>query len=59
MDKGILENLYHVAIAVRDIEQMEKVYEGSLGLRVEHREVVQDQGGQDLDARARQRRHRN
>ena len=44
MDKGILENLYHVAIAVRDLDQMEKVYETSLGLKVEHREVVEDQG---------------
>ncbi len=44
MDKGILENLYHVAIAVRDLEQVEKIYETALGLKVEHREVVEDQG---------------
>jgi methylmalonyl-CoA epimerase len=44
MEKGMLENLYHVAIAVRDLEQVEKIYETALGLKVEHREVVEDQG---------------
>lgn len=44
MGKGILENLFHVAIAVRNIDEVEKLYETALGLRVEHREVVEDQG---------------
>lgn len=39
-----MENLYHVAIAVRNIDEAEKLYETALGLRVEHREVVEDQG---------------
>jgi len=39
-----LENLYHVAIAVRNIEEAEKLYETALGLKVMHREVVEDQG---------------
>jgi len=39
-----LENLYHVAIAVRNIGEAEKLYETALGLKVEHREVVDDQG---------------
>ena len=44
MGKGILENLFHVAIAVRNLDEVEKLYETALGLRVEHREVVEDQG---------------
>ena len=44
MDKGILQNLYHVAIAVNNLSQVEEVYKTALGLRVEHREVVEDQG---------------
>ncbi|MGH7850558.1 MAG: methylmalonyl-CoA epimerase [Thermodesulfobacteriota bacterium] len=44
MGNGVLENLYHVAIAVRNIDEAEKLYETALGLRVEHREVVEDQG---------------
>ncbi|OGE24230.1 MAG: methylmalonyl-CoA epimerase [Candidatus Dadabacteria bacterium RIFCSPHIGHO2_12_FULL_53_21] len=40
----MLENLYHVAIAVRNIDEVEKLFETALGLRVEHREVVEDQG---------------
>lgn len=44
MDKGILENLYHVAVAVNDLDKVEKIYETALGLKVEHREVVEDQG---------------
>lgn len=44
MGNGVLENLYHVAIAVRNIDEVEKLYETALGLRVEHREVVEDQG---------------
>lgn len=44
MEKGILENLYHVAIAVKDLSAVEKIYETALGLKVEHREVIEDQG---------------
>ncbi|MCI0480950.1 MAG: methylmalonyl-CoA epimerase [Candidatus Dadabacteria bacterium] len=44
MGKGMLENLFHVAIAVRNLDEVEKLYETALGLRVEHREVVEDQG---------------
>ncbi|HSC35097.1 MAG TPA: methylmalonyl-CoA epimerase, partial [Thermodesulfobacteriota bacterium] len=44
MGNGILENLFHVAIAVRNLDEVEKLYETVLGLRVEHREVVEDQG---------------
>lgn len=44
MGKGILENLFHVAVAVRNLDEVEKLYETALGLRVEHREVVEDQG---------------
>ena len=44
MEKGLLQNLYHVAIAVKDLSAVEKIYETALGLRVEHREVVEDQG---------------
>ena len=44
MSKGVLENLYHVAIAVNNIEEVQRIYETALGLKVEHREVVEDQG---------------
>jgi len=44
MEKGLLQNLYHVAIAVKNISEVEEVYKTALGLRVEHREVVEDQG---------------
>ena len=40
MSKGVLENLYHVAIAVKNLDEVEKLYETVLGLKVEHREVV-------------------
>jgi methylmalonyl-CoA/ethylmalonyl-CoA epimerase len=43
MRKG-MESLYHVAIAVRSIEEVEKVYETALGLKVTHREIVEEQG---------------
>ena len=43
MDKGILQNLYHVAIAVNNLAEVEKVYTTGLGLKVEHREAVEDQ----------------
>ncbi len=44
MGKGVLENLYHVAIAVKNLSEVEEVYKTALGLHVEHREVVEDQG---------------
>ncbi len=44
MSKGVLENLYHVAIAVRNLDEVERLYETALGLKVAHREVVEDQG---------------
>ena len=44
MSEGVLENLYHVAVAVRNLEEVERVYETALGLKVEHREVVEEQG---------------
>ncbi len=44
MGKGILENIFHVAVAVRNIDEVEKLFETALGLRVEHREVVENQG---------------
>lgn len=34
----------HIAIAVRNIEEAEKLYETALGLKVSHREVVEEQG---------------
>ena len=43
MDKGILQNLYHVAIAVNNLSEAEKLYTTGLGLKVEHREAVEDQ----------------
>ncbi len=44
MSKGVLQNLYHVAVAVNNIEEVEKIYETALGLKVEHREVIEEQG---------------
>ena len=44
MGNGVLENLYHVAIAVNDMAEAEKLYETALGLKVEHRETVEEQG---------------
>lgn len=43
MGNGVLENLYHVAIAVNNLSAVEEVYTTALGLKVEHREVVEDQ----------------
>lgn len=37
-------SVYHVAIAVRDIERSEKLYESVMGLKVTHREEVAEQG---------------
>ena len=44
MKDGKTETLYHVAIAVRNIDEVEKLYETALGLKVHHREVVEEQG---------------
>lgn len=44
MSRESLEILYHVAIAVNNIEEVEKTYETALGLEVQHRETIEDQG---------------
>jgi methylmalonyl-CoA/ethylmalonyl-CoA epimerase len=44
MNNGKTEFLYHVAIAVKNIKAVEKLYEEALGLKVTHREVVEEQG---------------
>lgn len=44
MTNANTRSLYHVAIAVNNIEEAEKLYESALGLKVTHREVVEDQG---------------
>ncbi|MBI2485573.1 MAG: methylmalonyl-CoA epimerase [Deltaproteobacteria bacterium] len=44
MKDGKAETLYHVAIAVRNIDEVEKLYETALGLKVHHREIVEEQG---------------
>ena len=37
MGNGVLENLYHVAIAVNNLSAVEEVYTTALGLKVEQR----------------------
>lgn len=37
-------SISHIAIAVRNIEDSEYLYESALGLKVIHREVVEEQG---------------
>ena len=37
-------NLYHIGIAVRDAEKTSLLYSETLGLKIEHDEVVMDQG---------------
>ncbi len=44
MKTGKAEKLYHVAIAVRNLDEREKLWEECLGLKVSHREVVEEQG---------------
>lgn len=44
MKDGKTESLYHVAIAVRNIGEVERLYQKALGLKVTHREVVEEQG---------------
>jgi methylmalonyl-CoA epimerase len=44
MNEGKMVSVNHIAIAVRNIEDAEKLYETVLGLKVTHREVVEEQG---------------
>lgn len=39
-----MQSLYHVAIAVKNLEEAESLYKDALGLKVTHREVVPEQG---------------
>ncbi|GBD39917.1 4-hydroxymandelate synthase [bacterium HR37] len=39
-----INSLYHIAIAVRDIDKAEKLFTQAFGLEVVHREVVEEQG---------------
>ena len=44
MSQRLVENLYHVAIAVNNIKHVEKIYETVLGMEVCHRETIKEQG---------------
>lgn len=44
MNDGKMVSVNHIAIAVRNMEDAEKLYETALGLKVTHREVVNEQG---------------
>ena len=44
MNEGKMVSVSHIAIAVRNIEDAERLYETALGLKVTHREVVEEQG---------------
>lgn len=44
MSEQSVGKLYHVAIAVENIDEAEKLYQTALGLNVTHREVVEEQG---------------
>lgn len=44
MNEGKMASISHIAIAVRNIQDAEKLYETALGLKVAHREVVEEQG---------------
>jgi len=44
MEEGKMVSVNHIAIAVRNIEESERLYETALGLKVTHREVVEEQG---------------
>jgi len=44
MKEGKMEDVYHIALAVINIAEVEKLYEKALGLKVTHREIVEDQG---------------
>lgn len=44
MPEGENGSVYHIAIAVKDLEAAEKLYTKAVGLKVTHRETVEDQG---------------
>jgi methylmalonyl-CoA/ethylmalonyl-CoA epimerase len=44
MKEGKMVSVNHIAIAVRNLEEAERLYETALGLKVTHREVVGEQG---------------
>lgn len=44
MKNGKTESLYHVAIAVKSIDEVAKLYKAALGLKVTHTETVGEQG---------------
>lgn len=44
MDKVENGTVYHIAIAVKNIAESEKLYSNILGLDVKHRETVKEQG---------------
>jgi methylmalonyl-CoA/ethylmalonyl-CoA epimerase len=44
MKNGKTESLDHVAIAVKSIDEVAKLYESALGLKVTHTETVGEQG---------------
>jgi methylmalonyl-CoA/ethylmalonyl-CoA epimerase len=44
MKEGKMVSINHIAIAVRNLEDAERLYESALGLKVTHREVVEEQG---------------
>ena len=44
MIEGKMDSVYHIAIAVKDIAEVEKLYENALGLKVSHRETVEEHG---------------
>lgn len=44
MKGGENGSIYHIAIAVKDLESSENLYETAMGLKVTHREEVAEQG---------------
>lgn len=44
MKQGEQGSVYHIAVAVKNIEESEKIYKELIGLDVAHREVVEEQG---------------
>lgn len=44
MSEQSVGKLYHVAIAVENLDEAEKLYQTALGLNVTHREVIEEQG---------------
>ncbi|MGI9533358.1 MAG: methylmalonyl-CoA epimerase [Thermodesulfobacteriota bacterium] len=37
-------SLYHIAIAVKNLDSAEKIFKDCIGLKITHREEIQDQG---------------